>query len=249
MGKNFEELDHRPSEIGDISLRRRRIPAVTDADVFEVKLGDEFLMSSLFTDGEIALANHGLAGLTAHGGLPTDVVVGGLGLGYTAHAALNFPGVGAVVVVDALAPVIEWHQKGLVPMGDKLTSDSRCRFVHGDFFAMAGSSGAGFDPDSPGRQFDAVLLDIDHSPESLLDPSNAAFYTPAGLQRLAAFIRPRGVFALWSNDPPTDQFLGDLAAAFIKAEAHVVSFRNPMTGLESASTIYVALSPLHYEQE
>ncbi len=243
MGKNFEELDHRPSAIGDISLRRRRIPAVTDEDVFEVKLGDEFLMSSLFTEGEIALANHGLTALTAHGGTPSDVVVGGLGLGYTARATLKFPGVGSVVVVDALAPVIEWHQEGLVPLGRELTSDSRCRFVHGNFFAMAGSLSSGFDPESPGRKFDAVLLDIDHSPENLLDPGNAPFYTPAGLQRLTTYIRPNGVFALWSNDPPTDQFLGDLGSAFMKTEAQVVSFRNPMTGEESASTIYVAVSP------
>tara|TARA_R110000868_G_scaffold9937_12_gene48934 strand:- start:493 stop:1230 length:738 start_codon:yes stop_codon:yes gene_type:complete len=243
LGKNFEELDHRPSEIGDISLRRRRIPAVTDADVFEVKLGDEFLMSSLFTEGEVALANHGLSALAAQDVTPADVVVGGLGLGYTAYAALCFPGVGSVVIVDALAPVIEWHQKGLVPLGEKLTSDSRCRFVHGNFFAMASSSGTGFDPESPERLFDAVLLDIDHSPDNLLDRGNAVFYTPAGLQRLATFIRPNGVFALWSNDPPTDQFLGDLAAAFMESKAHVVSFRNPMTGEESASTIYVAVSP------
>ena len=130
-----------------------------------------------------------------------------------------------------------------MPLGDKLTSDPRCQFVHGNFFSMAGSSGAGFDPDSPGRQFDAVLLDIDHSPQSLLNPLNAAFYAPAGLRRFADFIRPNGVFAMWSNDPPADAFLADLSRVFTTSKAHVVKFSNPMSGQCSASTIYVALSP------
>ena len=247
MGKNFEELDHRPSDIGDISLRRRRIPALTDVDVFEVKLGDEFLMSNLFTAGEIALANRGLEALigqgeNGRGSRPVDVVVGGLGLGYTAQAALSFPGVSSVVVVEALAPVIEWHERGLVPLGSTLTSNPRCRFVHGNFFAMAGSAGTGFDPHSPERRFDAVLLDIDHSPQNLLDPSHAPLYTPEGLRRLAGFVRPDGVFALWSNDPPSDQFLGALSLAFATPEAHVVTFRNPMAAQDLASTIYIAVS-------
>ena len=243
MGKNFEELDHRPSAIGDISLRRRRIPEFADVDVFEVKLGDEFLMSSLFTEGEVALANYGLEALAERYDKPVDVVVGGLGLGYTASAALDFSAVKSVVVVEALAPVIEWHEKKLVPLGDELTSDSRCRFVKGDFFSMAGPSGEGFDPDTPGRQFDAILLDIDHSPQSLLNPRSATFYTPAGLRRLASFIHSHGVFAMWSNDPPMGTFLNDLSAAFMATKAYVVNFQNPMTGEDSASTIYVALSP------
>ena len=79
MSIDFEELDYRNTPIGVVSLRRRRHVSL-DIDVYEVKLGDEFLMSSLFTEGEIALARLGLAGLTG----PLDVVVGGLGLGYTA---------------------------------------------------------------------------------------------------------------------------------------------------------------------
>ena len=102
-------------------------------DVFEVKLGDKFLMSSLFTDGEVALANRGLEALNGQSDKPADVVIGGLGLGYTAYAALSFQGVNSVVIVEVLVHVIEWHKKGLVPLGEKLVSDPRCRFVHGNF--------------------------------------------------------------------------------------------------------------------
>jgi spermidine synthase len=168
-----------------------------------------------------------------------DVVVGGLGLGYTAVAALEHPEVASLLIVDALQPVIEWHQRGLVPLGEKLTGDARCRMVEADFFERAQST-EGFDPDQPGRKFHAVLLDIDHSPRNLLHPRNAAFYQTEGLQALAAHLHPGGVFALWSDDPPDDEFLGALGQTFATARAHVVTFPNPLTEGDSASTVYVA---------
>ncbi|HET6634338.1 MAG TPA: spermidine synthase, partial [Streptomyces sp.] len=171
MSARFEELDWQPTPMGEISLRRRRDPA-SGEDVYEVKLGDEFLMSSLFTAGEIALAELGLA---ASPESELDVVVGGLGLGYTAQAALEEPRVRSLVVVDALGEVIDWHRRALVPLGGRLSSDPRCRLVHGDFFAMAGET-SGFDPGTPGRRFHAILLDVDHSPRHVLHPSHAALY-------------------------------------------------------------------------
>jgi hypothetical protein len=119
-------------------------------------------MSSLFTEGEIALAKLGLAGLAG----PLDVVVGGLGLGYTARAVLEHPGVRSLRVVEALPDVIEWHCRELVPLGKGLRSDPRCELVDGDFFALANSPG--FDPAAPGRRFHAILVDIDHSPRHVL---------------------------------------------------------------------------------
>ena len=105
MSLAFEELDYRETPIGALSLRRRREPKL-GVDVFEIKLGDEFLMSSLFTASEIALAQLGLAELSRPG---LNVVVGGLGLGYTAQAVLEHQQVASLVVVDALEAVIDWH--------------------------------------------------------------------------------------------------------------------------------------------
>lgn len=235
MSARFEEIDWRPTPMGDISLRRRREPVSGD-DVYEVKLGDEFLMSSLFTAGEIALTRLGLAQAPA-GRL--DVVVGGLGLGYTARAALEDPRVASLIVVDALAEVIEWHERGLVPLGAGLATDPRCRLVRGDFFAMTGDA-PGLDPLAPGRLFDAILLDVDHSPRHVLHPSHAALYTAAGLRTLGERLRPDGVFALWSNDPPDDPFTALLGEVFAEARAHVVEFDNPLQGGTSTNTVYVA---------
>ena len=236
MSRSFEELDFRPTPMGTLSLRRRRRP-MSDVDVYEIKLGDEFLMSSQFTSAEIELARLGLAAL-GRGDL--DVVVGGLGLGYTARAVLENPDVRSLIVVDALAEVIEWHEQGLLPLGRELTADPRCRLVKGDFFAMS-SSVEGFDNSSQGRRFDAVLVDIDHSPRKLLHPRHAALYEPEGLARLAGHLHPGGVFALWSNDPPDDAFERVLAEAFATQTSHVVTFDNLRGDHEASNTVYVAV--------
>jgi len=243
MSANFEELDFRPTPIGVLSLRRRR-QLSSGIDVYEIKLGDEFLMSSLFTAAEIELARLGLAGLDqtrlAGGGL--DVIVGGLGLGYTAQAVLEHESVGSLIVVDALAEVIEWHEQELLPIGKQLKADQRCRLVHGDFFTMT-MSAQGYDPGAPGRRFDAALVDIDHSPQKLLHPRHAALYAPEGLARVAKHLRPGGVFALWSNDPPDDVFMTALGAVFERPQAHVVTFPDAQGDGEASNTVYVGVTP------
>ncbi|MEV1145677.1 spermidine synthase [Micromonospora sp. NPDC049799] len=235
MGARFEELAWRETPIGAVSLRRRRDPAL-GVEVYEVKLDDEYLMSSLFPVAEIELARLGLAALA---GGDLDVVVGGLGLGFTARTALDDDRVRSLVVVEAVEDVIDWHRRELLPFAAGLATDPRTRFARADFFAAV-AEGTGFDPDDAARRFHAVLLDVDHSPRNVLHPSHAAFYTPEGLRRLTAHLHPDGVFALWSDDPPDAEFEEVLGAVFRSARAHVVRFPNPLTGGESANTVYVA---------
>jgi len=234
MSARFEELDWRPTPLGEISLRRRLEPTL-QVDVYEAKLGDEFLMSSLFTVSEIALAE---LSLTSIPGPDLDVVVGGLGLGYTAHAVLRDPRVRSLHVIEALGEVIGWHQRGLLPLSDGLTSDQRCDLVEGDFFAMI-AAGSGFGPGTPDRH-DAILVDIDHTPQHLLHPSHASFYQPEGQRRIADRLNPGGVYALWSDDPPDQDYISVVEEVFASCEAHVVTFPNPLTGGDAASTVYVA---------
>lgn len=235
MSVRFEEIDWRETSMGAISLRRRREPTL-GVDVYEVKLGDEFLMSSLFTVAEEQLATLGLAELGARPDL--DVVVGGLGLGYTAQAVLEGPRVRTLTVLEAIDAVIEWHEQALLPT--TLTADPRTRLLRANFFAAV-QSAPGLDPEVPGRRFDAILVDIDHSPRHLLHPSHQDFYTRAGLRLLAGRLRPGGVFALWSDDPPDAEFGATLAEVFATSAAHVVEFPNFYTGGESTNTVYVAV--------
>ncbi len=231
MSARFEELDWQPTPMGDLTLRRRT-DAALGVEIFEVKLGEEFLMSSLFTVAEEELATLGLA---ATKGDELAVLVGGLGLGYTAIAALRDPRVSAMTVIDTMPAVIDWHQRGLLPVSELLTADARTRLVLDDFFAVMRSA-----PKPDDARYDAILLDVDHSPRHQLDPSHADLYTVAGLRALAAHLTTSGVFALWSDDPPDDEFLDKAHAVFPQVQAHVVDFANPLTGGISSNTVYVA---------
>ncbi|MEL6892983.1 MAG: spermidine synthase [Actinomycetota bacterium] len=234
MSRAFEEIDHQTTPMGDISLRRRLEPTL-QVDVYEVKLDDEFLMSSLFTATEEAVAHLGLAALS---GGDLDVIVGGLGLGHTAKAALDDERVTRLQVVEVLPQVIGWHRDHLVPLGPDLTADERCTFVEGDFFAMV-ADGIAHDGVEPHR-FDAILVDIDHTPSHHLDASHADFYGPEAFARVRTQLRPGGVFALWSDDPPDADVVELLTDVFAGATAHVVEFSNFYTGGTSACTVYVA---------
>ncbi len=235
VGARFEEIDWRQTAKGAISLRRRRDPA-SGIEVYEVKLDDDFLMSSQFTAGEIALARLGLEPLPD---TDLDVIVGGLGLGYTAHTVLEDSRVRSLTVVEALDEVIGWHQRHLVPLGANLTSDPRCRLLRADFFSLTADP-HGFDPSIQGRRTHAIIVDIDHSPRHVLDPAHAPFYEPDGLRELTGRLHPGGVFALWSNDPPDEHFNAVLAQVFHESQARVVEFHSPLQERTVTNTVYVA---------
>jgi hypothetical protein len=107
MSENFKELDFQRTEMGELSLRRKRVLSLGGVEVFEIKLGDKFLMSSLFTKAEIALVDLALSEL---GPGSLDVVVGGLGLGYTASSLQN-SAVKSLAVIEAMPAVIDWHRR------------------------------------------------------------------------------------------------------------------------------------------
>ncbi|WP_026124502.1 hypothetical protein [Nocardiopsis baichengensis] len=245
MSARFRVLDLIPTPMGDISLRRRHDPAL-GYEVHEIKLGDEFLMSSAFTAAEEEMSRLALA----EPALPDEgvrVAVGGLGLGFTAQTALADERVAELVVVETLGPVIEWHREGLIPAGATLSADDRCSFAHGDFFAIArGDEDLAALKPPEGGPFHAVLLDIDHSPSHVLNPAHAAFYTADGLRAFAGrMLTGEGVFALWSNDAPDEEFTSLLSQVFASARAEEVRFPNPLQGGESSNTVYVATGPMN----
>ncbi|MDO8900819.1 MAG: hypothetical protein Q7V15_05630 [Phenylobacterium sp.] len=227
----FAELAYHVTPMGALSLRRRRMLSL-DMDVLEVKLGEDFLMSSLFTAGERALAHLAIEAAPAG---ELDVLVGGLGLGYTAAAALDHARVRDLVVVEVLAEVIAWHQQGLVDLGPRLSGDSRCRLEQGDFFAMARNG----EPPAPQR-FHVVAVDIDHSTEAWLNAAHGDLYTEAGLRKLKPWLHPGGVFALWSDAAPDAAFLSRLGCVFSRVEATIVPFENPLRDAAESCTIYRA---------
>jgi spermidine synthase len=124
-----------------------------------------------------------------------------------------------------------------VPLGRVLSEDPRCRFLQGDFFELAKT---GFDISGNKRMFDAVLLDIDHSPKHYLNERNASFYGVEGLNHLRSQLREGGIFALWSNDVRDEEFRKHLESVFGAASAHHVEFANPYTNSTSVNSVYIA---------
>jgi spermidine synthase len=234
----FEELDYQKTPLGDISLRKRTEPRLDNILIYEVKLGDEFLMSSLFVEAEEQLSNLGLRRLKLNGhqqGL--NVVVGGLGLGYTALTAVHDKSVARLRTIDVMQPVINWHQQGLLPIGDELAVNPKSELIHGDFFAIATDDHLGVLEDD---KVHAILLDIDHSPSHWLNQGNSGFYNQSSLSTMSSKIVAGGVFGLWSNERPDPEFTKLLNSVFSDTEEHVVSFPNPYSGGESINSVYIS---------
>lgn len=246
MSHIFEELDFQITPLGEISLRKRSEPRLDNKIIYEVKMNEEFLMSSLFVEAELQLSHLGLAALEKNKfeDKPLDVIIGGLGLGYTAYAALQNPNVHNLNVIDVMQPVIDWHQQGLVPMANELTSDARCELILGDFFTLAAADTKGFvfnKNGNEGKKVHAVLLDIDHTPGFWLSPGNSDFYTEQGLQSLSNKIHSGGIFGLWSDESNHNKdFMQLLNSIFENVETHIVTFPNLYTQDESSNTVYLA---------
>ncbi|MEX0728592.1 MAG: hypothetical protein WEB58_12725 [Planctomycetaceae bacterium] len=228
---SFEILAYVDTALGPLCLRRRETLSEPHELVTEITLNHEFLMSSLNTDSERALARVALEQID---GGDLRVLVGGLGLGYTAHAALACDRVGRVDVVEYLPPVIEWLQQGLVPLADALNSERRLHIIEGDVYARLLA-----EPESP---YDAILIDVDHSPEEHLADGNASFYSPAGISSAARHLRPGGILALWSytdHAPTLDAMRNEL----IEVGAHPVTYYNRHVHKEFTDWIYTGRRP------
>ena len=231
MAPLFEELDYQKTPLGELVLRRRSSPSLPGELVYEVTIDGEMLMSSTVNASERALARLALEGRDDR---PLDVLVGGLGLGYTAAEALEHPNVQRLLVIELLAPVIGWHRDRLVPMAETLMDDQRCVLVAGDFFEHVGQTDIE-------QQYDAILLDIDHSPDSWLQARHGDFYSTTGLRGLAGCLRPGGVFALWSAWKPAGEFLDLLGTVFRSVTNHEVTFFNPHVNKMDSNWVVIAV--------
>jgi spermidine synthase len=225
---NLEILAYDDTPLGPLCLRRRELLSMPGTVVTEVTLNHAFLMSSLYTVSEEALADVGLA---MHPGTGLRVLVGGLGLGYTARAALASDRVGAVEVVEFLPEVVGWLERGLLPVSAELSADPRFRVVPGDVYQRLA--------DEPRERFDLVLVDVDHAPDDPLSDANAAFYTAPGLRRVRAHLAEGGVLGVWSSaaSPPFERALGEV---FGEVRVEPVTFMNEMVDEERTDWLFFA---------
>ena len=200
-------------------------------DVTEITVDGDMLMSSLCTVSERALTEKALAMHADGDGLA--VLVGGLGLGYTAHAALADPRVAHVRVVDRLPAVIDWMRRGLVPLAGELNGDARLEIAEGDVYAEL--------LDAPTARYDLILIDVDHAPSAPLDPASEPFYTWQGQRQAAEHLKPRGVLAVWSTEDDED-FADVLAEVYAETTREHVTWTNDLIadGEEIAEVLFLA---------
>lgn len=211
---SFEILSYEPTPLGILCLRRRELLSEPGTMVTEVTLNHEFLMSSYHTASERALASVAADMLE---GQDLQVMVGGLGLGYTAAEVLSCDRVARVEVVELLPQVIDWLNQGLIPLADALQAAPRLHVSEGDVYQRL------WHP--PQKQFDAILIDVDHSPDDQLDTGNESFYTEAGLQRAKLHLAENGVLGVWSY-AESSPFANALKKVFREVRIEPVTFEN-----------------------
>lgn len=181
----YTEIARAESGRGELVLRERRQEGA--APVLELRANGMFVMDTRETSSELALARAALATIAE----PREVVIGGLGLGYTLQAVLADPRVEHVSVVEVEEALIQWMRDGTVPHGRALLADRRVRIVNADL-AMAVAEARG--------HYDVVLLDVDNGPNHLVHTANEALYQPPFLRRVHQMLHPGGILAVWSMD-------------------------------------------------
>jgi spermidine synthase len=225
---NLEILAYEPSPLGILCLRRRELLSQPGTIVTEVTLNHEFLMSSLYTDSERALAQ---SALRMHSGDDLRVLVGGLGLGYTAREALLADRVARVEVVELLPQVIDWLARGLVPLSSELRDERRLVVTQGDVYRrLAGP---------PDDLLDVILIDVDHSPEERLGEESARFYTTQGLLAARRHLAVDGVLAVWSYTE-SSPFADALRAVFEQVRVEPVTYDNRLIDQQQTDWLFFA---------
>jgi spermidine synthase len=216
----FEVVDWVRTPIGVFDLRRRDVVTATGTErVTEVLVDNDLLMSSKNTLSERALATSALA---LHAGTADlSVLVGGLGLGYTAQAALADPRVAKVRVTDRIPVLFQWLHDELLPLSAELTADPRFSINEADVYGdLLGA------PDTP---YDLLLVDVDHAPQQRLDESSAPFYTVDGQRQVARHLAPGGVLAVWSAHDD-DEFAAVLDEVYPHATREYVTWEDDFLG-------------------
>lgn len=203
LGSPYVEVyERRAGENGELVLRG-------DGRHFEIISNGVFLMDTRAGESERLLVRGALERL----GRPADVLIGGLGVGFSLAEALASPLTRTVTVVEREPAVIGWHATYLRPCTGGALDDDRVRVERADLLGWLRSPAAG--------TYDAICLDIDNGPGWTVTEGNAAVYGAAGLDLLARGLRPGGVLAVWSA-AAAPAFEASLRERFTAVSAHPI---------------------------
>jgi spermidine synthase len=225
---NLEILAYETTPLGDLCLRRRELLSAPGTIVTEIILDQQLLMSSHIVVSERALAEEALA---RHPGEGLRVLVGGLGLGYTAAAVLESTRVDRVEVIEFIPAVVRFLRDGLIPLSSELLEDPRFDVRDGDVYATL--------RDDAEERWDLVLIDVDHAPDDHLGAGNESFYTAAGLAQAKDHLAPDGVLAVWSY-AESSPVASALHEAFSAVDVVAVTYTNDLVDEEHTDWLFLA---------
>jgi len=212
-----------PGDGGELRLKKR-------GDEFSIMLGSNELMNSRLSGSEEALAR--LACRRLRDRKRAQILIGGLGMGFTLRAALAELGPDAQVTVAELVPaVVAWARGPMAEVfGDSL-ADPRVSIFEGDVGGLIRSIRSAYD---------AILLDVDNGPEGLTRKANDSLYDLSGLGSAWTALTPGGIFAVWSS-APNKAFTQRLRKAGFGVDE--VSARANGTRGGARHTIWIATKP------
>ena len=209
-----------PDDGGDLRLMRR-------GSEYSIMSGAIELMNSRLNGSEEALAT--LVCDRVEGRPHPQILIGGLGMGFTLRAALGALSADASVVVAELVPaVVAWAGGPLAGVFEGSLEDARVAIHQGDVGDLIRSSQSAYD---------GILLDVDNGPEGLSRKANDGLYDPSGLAAARKALRPGGVLAVWSS-APDEAFTGRLKRAGFAVEE--VRVRASRTGRGARHVIWLA---------
>jgi spermidine synthase len=166
------------TERGELVLRRV-------GDDLQVISNGTFLMDTRAGHSERLLVT---AALQRHAA-PRDVLIGGLGVGFSLLAALADSRIKRVTVVEIEQVLVDWHDTYLAAVTGGLLHEPRVEIVVADITTHLAACAS---------SYDVVCLDVDNGPDWTVADANAALYDDAGSRLLVAALRPGGVLSVWS---------------------------------------------------
>jgi spermidine synthase len=183
----YVEIARTETERGELVLRERREEG--SPSVLELRANGVFVMDSQETSTEQALADAALELVEE----PHDVLVGGLGLGYTMHRVLADHRVERCSVVEIEQALVDWMRDGTIPHGPALLADERANPVVADLAVAL--------LEAPESSYDLVLMDVDNGPDQLVHEENEALYRQPFLEQVHRVLRPGGAVVVWAAEP------------------------------------------------
>jgi len=183
----YVEIARTETERGELVLRERREEG--SPNVLELRANGVFVMDSQETSTEQALADAALELVEE----PHDVLVGGLGLGYTMHRVLADHRVERCSVVEIEQALVDWMRDGTIPHGPALLADERANPVVADLAVAL--------LEAPESSYDLVLMDVDNGPDQLVHEENEALYRQPFLEQVHRVLRPGGAVVVWAAEP------------------------------------------------